>query len=92
MLKFDDLFDYYIIFAGNFYIADYYNYRVRKVTLSTGFISTIAGSNSAGYNGDNIAATSAELYNPLGTAVDSSGMLITTIDLLHTLLITPICI
>ncbi len=55
------------------YIADYSNNRIRKVTVSTGFITTIAGNGATGYSGDNIAATSASLYNPWGVAVDSSG-------------------
>ena len=53
------------------YIADSNNYRIRKV--STGIITTIAGTGSASYSGDNGAATSATLYSPAGVAVDSSG-------------------
>ena len=56
------------------YIAEYYNNRIRKVTVSTGIITTIAGTGTAGYSGDNGAATSATLYNPYGVAVDSSGI------------------
>ena len=55
------------------YIADTYNYRIRKVTVSNGIITTIAGTTSAGYSGDNGAATTATLYDPSGVAVDSSG-------------------
>jgi sugar lactone lactonase YvrE len=58
---------------GNIYIADTYNNRVRKVTISTGIISTIAGTGTAGYNGDGISATSAQLNNPFGITLDSSG-------------------
>ena len=59
---------------GNVYIADYLNQRVRKVTVSTGIITTIAGSGgTGGYSGDNGQATSATLYYPSGVAVDSSG-------------------
>ena len=61
--------------AGNLYIADASNNRIRKVTASTGEITTVAGTGSAGYNGDNIAATSAELYFPWGVAVDGAGSL-----------------
>ena len=60
--------------AGNLYIADIYNQRIRKVDAS-GTITTVAGNGTAGYNGDNIAATSAELYEPDGVAVDSAGNL-----------------
>ena len=59
--------------AGNMYIADSSNQRIRKVTVSVDIISTIAGSGSSGYSGDNGAATSATLHNPDGVAVDSNG-------------------
>ena len=61
--------------SGNIYIADYNNHRVRKVTVSTGIITTVAGTGTAGYNGDNIAATSATLCYPHGVTVDSYGNL-----------------
>jgi trimeric autotransporter adhesin len=60
--------------AGNLFIADFLNNRIRKVT-SGGIISTFAGNGTAGYNGDNRAATSAALYNPINVAVDSSDTL-----------------
>lgn len=59
--------------AGNIYIADTLNYRVRKVTASTGIITTIAGTGTSGYSGDNGPATSAELSFPRGIAVDAAG-------------------
>jgi hypothetical protein len=55
------------------FIADAYNYRVRKVTESTGIIETIAGDGTAGYSGDNGPATSATFAFPSSVAVDSSG-------------------
>ena len=61
---------------GNVYIADTYNCRIRKVTVSTGIITLIAGTGSASYSGDNGAATSATLYYPLGVAVDASGRIL----------------
>ena len=63
-------------FLGNVYIADCSNHRVRKVTVSTGIITTIAGTGTAtsSYSGDGGAATSAALYAPRGVALDSSGM------------------
>lgn len=57
--------------SGNLYIADSDNNRIRKV-LASGIISTIAG-NSMGYSGDGGAATSAQLWNPTGLHVNSSG-------------------
>ena len=59
--------------AGNVYIADKDNHRIRKVTISTGIITTFAGTGIASYSGDNGPATSATLYYPLGVAVDSAG-------------------
>ena len=65
----------YII--GNVYIADQYSNRIRKVTVSIGIITTIAGSDTSGsYSGDNGAATSATLNNPHGVAVDASGRIL----------------
>ena len=61
-------------FLGNVYIADEYNHRVRKVTVSTGIITTIAGSSTSGsYSGDDGPATSATLYYPTGVSLDASG-------------------
>jgi len=60
--------------AGNLFIADYMNNRIRKVTPG-GTISTVAGNGIEGYNGDNIPATSAELWLPIGVAVDGAGNL-----------------
>jgi hypothetical protein len=59
---------------GNVYIADFGNNRIRKVTVSTGIITTIAGTGTNSYSGDGGAATSATLYNPFGVALDSSGI------------------
>ncbi len=59
--------------SGNIYIGDHSNHRVRKVTIATNVISTIAGTGAATYSGDNGQATSATLYYPQGVAVDSSG-------------------
>ena len=59
--------------AGNIYIADEVNHRIRKLTLSTGNITTVAGTDTSGYNGDNISAISAQLMLPVGVTVDSSG-------------------
>ena len=58
--------------AGNLYIPDVYNNRVRKVTPQ-GVISTIAGTGVVGYTGDGGPATSATLFNPQAVAVDSLG-------------------
>ena len=60
--------------AGNVYIADSINQVIRKITASTGNISTVAGmAFAAGSSGDGGAATSAKLNNPTGVAVDGAG-------------------
>ncbi|HTB31110.1 MAG TPA: T9SS type A sorting domain-containing protein, partial [Bacteroidia bacterium] len=59
--------------AGNIFIADAYNNRIRKVDYSTGIISTIAGDGTPAYNGDGIPATTAEVNGPTGIVVDASG-------------------
>ena len=61
---------------GNVYICDRSNNRIRKVTVSTGIITTIAGTGSTSYSGDNGAATSATFYYPYGVAVDASGRIL----------------
>ena len=62
-----------ISYSGNVYIADFDNNRIRKVTVSTGIITTIAGTGTNSYSGDNGPATSATLYWPSGVALDSAG-------------------
>ncbi|MGA9627051.1 MAG: IPT/TIG domain-containing protein [Bryobacteraceae bacterium] len=59
--------------AGNLYIADSHNNRIRKV--SNGVIATVAGIGTNGYSGDGGPATSAQLSFPAGLAVDSAGNL-----------------
>jgi trimeric autotransporter adhesin len=59
--------------AGNLYIADTYNQRIRKV--SNGTISTVAGNGNAGFSGDGGPATSASLNSPNAVAVDLAGNL-----------------
>ena len=60
--------------AGNLYIADTNNLRIRKVTPA-GIISTVAGNGTQGFSGDGDQATLAELYAPYGVAVDTAGNL-----------------
>lgn len=60
--------------AGNIYIPDSQNNRVRKVDVSTGIITTVAGSNSpSNYSGDGGPATAAGLLGPAGLAIDHAG-------------------
>jgi type IX secretion system substrate protein/NHL repeat-containing protein len=58
--------------AGNIYIADLLNNRIRKATTD-GMITTVAGTGAYSYNGDGEPATAAQLNQPYGVAVDDSG-------------------
>lgn len=60
--------------AGNVYIADPPNQRIRKVD-TTGRITTVAGNGNRGYNGDGIPATSARLNYPKGVEIGPDGLL-----------------
>lgn len=61
--------------AGNLYIADFQNNRVRRVDATTGVIVTVAGTGTAGYSGDGGPARSADLNGPLSVTVDTGGNL-----------------
>ena len=71
--------------SGDIYIADAENHRIRLVTKMTGIITTIAGTGVPGYNGENIAATSALLNLPSGIAIDLTGDIYITDQLNHRL-------
>lgn len=61
--------------AGNIFIADEDNHRIRRVDANTGVITTVAGNGSSGFGGDGGTATSASLYYPRGVALDSNDNL-----------------
>jgi PKD repeat protein/sugar lactone lactonase YvrE len=67
--------------AGNLYLADTGNQRIRKVEQGTGIITTVAGTSISGFNGDVddagnlLAATDAWLDGPQGPAMDAAGNL-----------------
>jgi trimeric autotransporter adhesin len=61
--------------AGNCYITDWVNHRVRRVDAVTGTITTVVGIGTAGYSGDGGAATSAQLNHPTGIVFDNYGNL-----------------
>jgi uncharacterized protein (TIGR03437 family) len=63
--------------AGNIYISDQKNCAIRKVTVATGIITTVAGMgpNNCGYTKDGVAAKSTSLFYPNGIALDSAGNL-----------------
>ena len=59
--------------AGNLFIADTYNNRIREVNYATGVITTVAGIGALGYGGDGGPATVSELSHPSGAVVDAAG-------------------
>ncbi len=61
--------------AGNLYIADQFNYRIRKVTTG-GIISTVAGNGINGFSGDGGPATNAQLANTNETTISPAGNLV----------------
>jgi sugar lactone lactonase YvrE len=60
--------------AGNLYIADTNNQRIRRVSPN-GIITTVAGSGSSGFSGDGGPATGGQLDFPYDVAADTSGNL-----------------
>ena len=66
-------FDVAVDSLGNIFVADSDSSVIRKITKSTGIISTIAGTGTKGYSGDGGPATKATLFYPIGIAVDTSG-------------------
>ncbi|MFY9225503.1 MAG: SMP-30/gluconolactonase/LRE family protein, partial [Blastocatellia bacterium] len=59
--------------AGNLLVADTNNHRVRKINLTTGEITTIAGIGTAGFTGDGEPAARTKLNFPNGLAIDERG-------------------
>lgn len=57
---------------GNLYVADTENFRIRKVSFD-GVVTTVAGTDTAGFSGDGGPATAAEMDRPTDVAVDASG-------------------
>jgi sugar lactone lactonase YvrE len=58
--------------AGNLYISDGYNFRIRRVDAATGIITTVAGNGTYGYSGDNGPATQAAISS-WSIALDPTG-------------------
>jgi large repetitive protein len=59
--------------SGNLYVAEVNNQRVRKISLASGIITTVAGNGTRGFFGDGGPATSANLCDPRGVAADGAG-------------------
>jgi sugar lactone lactonase YvrE len=61
--------------SNNLYIADTHNHRIRKLNLTTGTLTTIAGTGTPGFSGDGSAATASQLNLPTALALDTTGTL-----------------
>ena len=61
---------------GNLYIADYGNYRIRRVDAISGIITTVAGTNTSGFTGDGGLAVNAKLFWPTAVYADGLGNLL----------------
>ena len=61
--------------AGNLYVTDQFNFRIRRIDAATGIITTVAGNGDDAYDGDGGAATSASLGYPGEIVLDSVGNL-----------------
>ncbi len=59
--------------SGNVYFSEW-NHRVRKITVSTGIITTYAGTGTSSFDGDGGVASSANLNHPQGLFLDTSGI------------------
>ena len=68
----------FVDLIGNIYIVDYSNQRIRFVDSLTKIITTIIGNGMGGYNGNNISATNAELYQLSAIFVDLYGNIFIT--------------
>jgi sugar lactone lactonase YvrE len=60
--------------ANNLYIADTQNHRIRRLNLTTGIITTVAGNGTHGFSGDSGPATSAAIDSPNGLTADSTNL------------------
>jgi sugar lactone lactonase YvrE len=72
LAQFRDFFGIAVDHSGNIFVAEYYNQVVRKID-SLGFVTTVAGNSSGGYN--DATGTDAQFSNPRGIAADGSGNL-----------------
>ena len=66
--------------SGNIFIVDSNNNRIRRVDVTTGIISTVAGDGGSGFSGDGGPATGASIGFPFSVVVDAAGNLLIASD------------
>ncbi|HXI01893.1 MAG TPA: hypothetical protein VNI57_01840 [Candidatus Saccharimonadales bacterium] len=71
----DSPYDVAVDASGSLYISDSDNHRVRMVDGATGIITTVAGTGTAGFDGDGGPATNATLFAPVGLVLTAAGNL-----------------
>jgi uncharacterized protein (TIGR03437 family) len=71
--SFNDPGDLLLDGQGNLYVADYLNARVRKISLSTGIVTTVAGSGAPTLSGDGGLALAAGIGYPSNIALNAAG-------------------
>ena len=69
--------------SGNILFSDEDNEVIRKITVSTGIITTIVGNGARGYNGDGQDALQASLSDPIGITVDPSNNIYFAVEIDH---------
>ena len=69
----DNIFGIALDPSGNLYLSLFGGSRIRKITTSTGIITTVAGTGTSSFSGDGGLATAATLNNPFGIDVNTSG-------------------
>jgi PKD repeat protein len=62
--------------AGNIYVSDTFNNRIRKIAAGTNIITTICGTGTAGYNGTFKDATTAQINGPLGVEFNGGKLFV----------------